>query len=166
MPGVEDTWFRDLVSANTVSSLRLRTAIGFAGNQPSTLNAYSRFDDYTSASFDGKPGVVNSITLGNAALKPERQREWEVGADMGFLNERISLEATYYDKLVKDLLFFRPVATSTGYSRQFSAIGSMSNKGVELLALSAAHHACRMRIPQTPRLGDVGTGGLCRGYPR
>lgn len=130
----EDTWFRDLVSANTVSSLRLRTAIGFAGNQPSTLNAYSRFDDYTSASFDGKPGVVNSITLGNAALKPERQREWEVGADMGFLNERISLEATYYDKLVKDLLFFRPVATSTGYSRQFSAIGSMSNKGVELLA--------------------------------
>ena len=130
----EDSWFRDLVSANTVSSLRLRTAIGFAGNQPSTLNAYSRFDDYASAAFDGKPGVVNSITLGNAALKPERQREWEVGADMGFLNERISLEATYYDKLVEDLLFFRPVATSTGYSRQFSAIGSMSNKGVELLA--------------------------------
>lgn len=130
----EDDWFRGLVPERTISSLRLRTALGFAGNQPSVLNAYSRFDDYTTVSFDNKPGVANSVTLGNAALKPERQREWEVGADMGLLNDRISLEATYYDKLVSDLLFFRPVATSTGYSRQFSAIGSMSNKGWELLA--------------------------------
>jgi TonB-dependent SusC/RagA subfamily outer membrane receptor len=130
----EDDWFRGLVPERTVSSLRLRTALGFAGNQPSVLNAYSRFDDYVPVSFDSKPGVVNSITLGNAALKPERQREWEVGADVGLLDDRISLEATYYDKLVSDLLFFRPVATSTGYSRQFSAIGSMSNKGWELLA--------------------------------
>ena len=130
----EDDWFRGLVSQGTVSSLRLRTALGYAGNQPSVLNAYSRFDDYVSTSFDSKPGVVNSVTLGNASLKPERQREWEVGADMGLLNDRISLEVTYYDKLVSDLLFFRPVATSTGYSRQFSAIGAMSNKGWELLA--------------------------------
>jgi TonB-dependent SusC/RagA subfamily outer membrane receptor len=130
----EDDWFRALVPERTVSSLRLRTALGYAGNQPSVLNAYSRFDDYVPVSFDNKPGVVNSITLGNAELKPERQREWEIGADMGFLSDRISLEATYYDKLVDDLLFFRPVATSTGYSRQFSAIGSMSNKGWELLA--------------------------------
>jgi TonB-dependent SusC/RagA subfamily outer membrane receptor len=130
----EDDWFRGLVPERTVSSLRLRTALGYAGNQPSVLNAYSRFEDYSAVTFDGKPGVVNSITLGNPALKPERQREWEIGADMGLLNERISLEATYYDKLVEDLLFFRPVATSTGYSRQFSAIGSMSNKGWELLA--------------------------------
>jgi TonB-dependent SusC/RagA subfamily outer membrane receptor len=130
----EEDWFRGLVSERAVSSLRLRTALGYAGNQPSVLNAYSRFDDYIPVSFDNKPGVVNSVTLGNAALKPERQREWEIGADMGLLNDRISLEATYYDKLVSDLLFFRPVATSTGYSRQFSAIGSMSNKGWELLA--------------------------------
>ena len=136
----DDDWFRGLVPERTLSSLRLRTALGYAGNQPSTLNAYSRFDDYVttefarSVTFDNKPGVVNSVTLGNQALKPERQREWEVGADMGLLNDRISLEVTYYDKLVSDLLFFRPVATSTGYSRQFSAIGAMSNKGWEVLA--------------------------------
>jgi hypothetical protein len=53
---------------------------------------------------------------------------------VGALGDRLSFEGTYYDKLVTDLLFFRPVATSTGYSRQFSDIGSMSNKGFELLA--------------------------------
>ena len=129
----EDDWFRNMVPSNAISSLRFRTALGYAGNQPSILNAYSRFDDYVGVSFDGKPGVVNSVTLGNAGLKPERQREWEVGADLGFLNDRASLEATYYDKVVNDLLFFRPVATSTGYSTQFASIGAMSNKGLELL---------------------------------
>jgi hypothetical protein len=33
---------------------------------------------------------------------------------------------------VSDLLFFRPLPTSTGFSRQFFPIGTMSNKGVEV----------------------------------
>ncbi|MGI9076378.1 MAG: TonB-dependent receptor domain-containing protein [Gemmatimonadaceae bacterium] len=129
----EEDWFRNAVPASWLSSLRVRTAIGYAGNQPSVRNAYSRFDDYVATTFGGRSGVVNSVTLGNEQLKPERQREWELGGDFGFLNDRVSLEATYYDKLVTDLLFFRPVPTSLGYSQQFSPIGSMSNKGLELL---------------------------------
>jgi hypothetical protein len=49
------------------------------------------------------------------------------------VNGRVGLEATYYDRLVSDLLFFRPLPTSTGFSRQFAPIGEMSNKGVELM---------------------------------
>jgi TonB-dependent starch-binding outer membrane protein SusC len=176
----EDSWFRGLVPERAISSLRLRTALGYAGNQPSTLNAYSRFDDYVtselarSVNLDNKPGVVNSVTLGNASLKPERQREWEIGADVGMLNDRIALEATYYDKLVSDLLFFRPVATSTGYSRQFSAIGSMSNKGLELLArtinvdqpnfrwdMTAVYTRNRNRVEQL----DIPSFQSASGYP-
>jgi hypothetical protein len=129
-----------MVPERYLSSARLRAALGYAGNQPSALNAYSQFDEYTtfstpfSATFDGKPGLFNSITLGNPELKPERQREWELGADLGLWRNRVSLEATYYDKLVDDLLYFRPVARSTGYTQQFAAIGAISNTGVELMA--------------------------------
>jgi TonB-dependent SusC/RagA subfamily outer membrane receptor len=132
----EESWFADGALGNAFSSARLRAALGYAGNQPSAVNAYQRYSNYVSTSFDGKPGLVNDITLGNASLEPERQRELELGADLGFMNERIALEATYYDKLVSGLLFVRPVATSTGYSRQFADIGSMSNKGIELLLRS------------------------------
>jgi TonB-dependent SusC/RagA subfamily outer membrane receptor len=132
----EESWFRDMVPGRYLSSARVRTALGYAGNQPSALNAYSRFDDYTPVSYDGKPGVVNSVTLGNPLLKPERQREWEVGADLGFRRERVTLEATYYDKLVSDLLYVRPVPRTIGYSQQFAAIGAVSNKGIELMARS------------------------------
>jgi TonB-dependent SusC/RagA subfamily outer membrane receptor len=136
----EESWFRGIVPERYLSSARLRAALGYAGNQPSALNAYSQFDEYTtfstpfSATFDGKPGLFNSVTLGNPELKPERQREWEVGADLGLWRNRVSLEATYYDKYVDDLLYFRPVARSTGYTQQFAAIGAISNTGVELMA--------------------------------
>jgi outer membrane receptor protein involved in Fe transport len=147
----DEEWFRGGVPASALSSLRLRAALGYAGNQPSVLNAYSRFDEYTGvlASIDGKPGLFNSITLGNERLKPERQREFEFGADVGLLNNRLSAEATYYNKLVSGLLFFRPVARSTGYTRQFADIGSMSNKGIELLLRSVNVDRPRLRWEST-----------------
>lgn len=132
----EEGWFADGALGRTFSSVRLRAALGYAGNQPSPVNAYQRYANYVSTSFDGKPGLVNDITLGNPSLKPERQREFEVGADLGFAKERVAVEATYYDKLVSGLLFVRPVARSTGYTRQFADIGSMSNKGLEVLVRS------------------------------
>jgi TonB-dependent SusC/RagA subfamily outer membrane receptor len=116
-----------------LNNLRLRSALGWAGSQPGILNAYSQFITFTQLPFAGRPGFVNDVTFGNPDLKNERAREWELGADVGFLGGRVSTEATYYNRLVSDLLFFRPLPSSTGFSRQFFPIGTMSNKGVELL---------------------------------
>ena len=115
-----------------LNSVRLRSALGWAGSQPGILNAYSQFVSYTQQPFAGRPGFANDVTYGNPDLRNERAREWEVGTEVGFLGGRAGLEATYYDRLVSDLLFFRPLPTSTGFSRQFFPIGSMSNKGLEL----------------------------------
>jgi len=125
--------FRESAVGDLFSSLRLRAAVGYAGNQPSPSNAYSRFDVYQRTVNSGRTGLVNSTTLGNEDLKPERQREFEAGVDFGVLNNRVNVEFTYYDKLVSDLLLFRPLAPSTGYTTRFDNIGEMSNKGVELM---------------------------------
>jgi TonB-dependent SusC/RagA subfamily outer membrane receptor len=119
--------------SGALNNLRLRSALGWAGSQPGILNAYSQFVTFTQFPFAGRPGFVNDITFGNPDLKNERAREWELGADVGFLGGRVSTEGTYYNRLVSDLLFFRPLPSSTGFSRQFFPIGTMSNKGVELL---------------------------------
>jgi TonB-dependent SusC/RagA subfamily outer membrane receptor len=116
-----------------LNNLRIRSALGWAGSQPSIVNAYSQYITYTQLPFAGRPGFVNDITFGNPNLRNERAREGEMGADVGFLDGRVSTEATYYNRLVSDLLFFKPLPTSTGFSRQFAPIGSMSNKGLELL---------------------------------
>jgi outer membrane receptor protein involved in Fe transport len=116
-----------------VNSVRLRSALGWAGSQPGIVNAYSQFISYANLPFAGRPGFANDVTYGNPNLHNERAREWEVGTELGLVNGRVGVEATYYNRLVSDLLFFRPLATSTGFSRQFAPIGEMSNKGLELL---------------------------------
>ncbi len=118
--------------SGNLNNLRIRSALGWAGSQPSIVNAYSQYIQFTQLPFAGRPGFVNDVTYGNPNLKNERAREWEVGAELGALNGRVGLEATYYDRVVSDLLFFKPLATSTGFSRQFAPIGTMSNKGIEL----------------------------------
>jgi TonB-linked SusC/RagA family outer membrane protein len=113
-----------------LSSLRLRGAYGQTGGQPP--GAYSRFDNYINTSFAGRPGLVASTIIGNPELKPERQREFEFGFDLGVFGDRAQIEATYYDKLTTDLVLSVPVAASTGATQQFQNIGELTNKGVEL----------------------------------
>ena len=113
-----------------LSSLRLRAAYGQTGGQPPGL--YSRFANYITTSFGGLPGLVSSTIAGNANLKPERQREYEGGFDVGFFNDRAQIEFTAYDKYTKDLVLNVPLAPTTGFSSQFQNIGELSNKGIEL----------------------------------
>ncbi len=141
-----------------LNNLRLRSALGWAGSQPGLVNAYSQFISYTQAPFAGRPGFANDVVFGNPNLRNERAREWEAGAEVGLLRGRASGEVTYYDRLVSDLLFFRPLPTSTGFSRQFSPIGTMSNKGVELLV--------RTTNVDRPRFGWTSTATYTRNRNR
>jgi TonB-dependent SusC/RagA subfamily outer membrane receptor len=132
----DEPWFQESTIGRPFSSLRLRAALGYAGNQPSIANAYSSFDTYVKVVNNDRVGVVNSLALGNDALRPERQREFEFGADMGFLDDRLNLEATAYNKKVTDALLSRPLPTSSGYSSILDNIGEISNRGIELLLRS------------------------------
>ena len=132
-PKLSASWVVTENRPGLLNSLRVRSALGWAGSQPGSTNAYSQYVLFANTAFGGRPGFVNDVTFGNETLKNERAREWEVGTEIGALGGRVGLEATYYDRLVSDLLFFRPLPTSTGFSQQFSPIGTMSNKGIELL---------------------------------
>ncbi|MCU0619806.1 MAG: TonB-dependent receptor, partial [Gemmatimonadaceae bacterium] len=68
----------------------------------------------------------------NPTLRNERTREWEVGTDWGLFDGKLGIEANYYDRRARDVLFFRPLATSTGFTNQFAPIGEISNTGIEL----------------------------------
>ncbi len=135
--------------SGALNSLRLRTALGWAGSQPGIVNAYSQYITYAQLPFAGRPGFANDVTFGNPTLRNERAREAEVGAEVGLLNGKVGVEATYYDRVVNDLLFFRPLATSTGFSRQFAPIGSMSNTGLELLVRTVNVDSRRLKWEST-----------------
>jgi TonB-dependent starch-binding outer membrane protein SusC len=113
------------------SAFRLRSALGYAGNQPPLSEAYTRVPRFAALTNINRTGLVPQGTPGNPNLKPERQREWEAGFDASFMNDRLATVVTYYDKYTFDLLLSRPFTPSAGYSSVLDNIGEMSNKGWE-----------------------------------
>ncbi|MEO5650305.1 MAG: SusC/RagA family TonB-linked outer membrane protein [Ginsengibacter sp.] len=71
-------------------------------------------------------------TIGNPDLKPEKTQSYEAGLDVGVLNSRISLTATYYYSKTTDAIFTVPYAYSTGFSSKLQNAGELTNKGLEL----------------------------------
>jgi TonB-linked SusC/RagA family outer membrane protein len=115
-----------------ISELRLRAALGYAGNQPPLSEAYARVRRFGSVTNITRLGLVPLGSPGNPNLKPERQREWEAGVDFAVLNNRIATRFTYYNQYVTDLLLVRPFVPSSGYASVLDNVGELSNKGVEL----------------------------------
>ncbi|GAO43641.1 putative TonB-dependent receptor [Flavihumibacter petaseus NBRC 106054] len=118
--------------ANFWNLFKVRVAYGESGNLTG-IGAYQRFNSYTSAPFVGKSTLNGSTTLANSDIKPERQQELEFGTDMAFFNSRLNFTLNVYTKKVKDLLINRVYAPTTGYSSYLSNLGSLENKGIEIV---------------------------------
>jgi TonB-dependent starch-binding outer membrane protein SusC len=136
-PKVSGSWvmseepFWDRLAA-WVPELRLRTALGYAGNQPPLAHAYSRLPRFAQVTNIDRLGLVPFTTPANPNLRPERQREWEFGFDAGLFDRRLGLAFTYYDQRTEDLLLPRPFTPSTGYSTILDNVGVLRNQGIEL----------------------------------
>ncbi|MFG6685606.1 SusC/RagA family TonB-linked outer membrane protein [Mariniflexile sp. HNIBRBA6329] len=82
-------------------------------------------------------GGFNAFEIGNRAgnpnLKPERRKEFEIGTELSFIKNRISLDFTYYDAKVENQILNLPLAASSGYTNQTANVGVISNKGIEAL---------------------------------
>jgi hypothetical protein len=116
-------------TGSTLSTLRLRGSLGQSGKQPGAFDKFTTFAPL--ASVDG--GGVTPQNLGNPDIKPEVSTEWEVGFETGFFNDRLALDATYWDRKVTDLLVERQFPPSGGFTRrQLVNVGRMDAHGLEL----------------------------------
>lgn len=120
-------------AAGWLSNLKLRVSYGLTGN--SDIGQYRSLAMLGSTTYvfggDRAPGMVIG-ELANPNLKWEKTAQWDVGVDFGVLDNRLSLEADFFLKKTKDLLYEAPVPATSGKRSMMSNIGSMENKGVEL----------------------------------
>ena len=82
----------DFWKIKPISTFKLRSAYGETGN-PATLG--SIFNSMVPFAIDGSTGFVTPVSLGNPIIKPETASEFEVGLDIGLLNNRITFEASW-----------------------------------------------------------------------
>lgn len=132
----EESWFPSVPGMNR---LRLRAAEGRAGVQPSSIAAlqYLGAAAFPVTSSADEPGL-RLQSIGNANLRPEVTTEIEAGADMGFLNDRLNVEATIFRKISRDALFNAPLPPSYGTAigsaapTQWKNLARVENRGLEL----------------------------------
>ncbi len=77
-------------------------------------------------------GQALSNVAGNPNIRPEIKTEFEIGTDFRFIENRLSIGATYYSNITKDLIISVDVAPSTGYAAQLVNGAEITNNGIEL----------------------------------
>lgn len=120
-----------------LSNGKLRVSYGMTGNNRvgnydymahlSTDNDLYKYpwDSHFNAGY-----VLNAMA--NEDLKWETTEQLDLGLDLGFLNDRISLTLDYYIKTTKDLLLSADVSASSGFKKATLNVGKLRNTGLEI----------------------------------
>ncbi|TVT41973.1 TonB-dependent receptor [Hymenobacter setariae] len=119
-----------LQEARWLSDLKLRASYGLTGNQNGIGNFAARGLWSGGANYLGGPGIAPQ-QLGNENLKWEQTSQANVGLDLGFLDNRITLEFNAYYKYTKNGLIQLTEPATTGFSSYWSNAVEISNKGLE-----------------------------------
>lgn len=124
-----------------ISNMKVR--IGWGQNGNSDIPAYSTIDSYMSNPnhsnypIDGSQSSVTTgytqTRYGNANLKWETTTQTNVGLDLGFLDNSLTVVLDWFNKDTKDLLWERPLIGTVGGTNQtvWDNVGKMRNRGFE-----------------------------------
>jgi TonB-linked SusC/RagA family outer membrane protein len=70
--------------------------------------------------------------LGNPNIQWETSTEWNIGADFGLLENRLTVTADYFEKTRTDMLLTLPLAGVSGLTETVDNVGELLNTGFEL----------------------------------
>lgn len=120
---------------------KIRASIGKTGIAPKPW----RYKDYTTTVSvgvgftEGNNSDVQSALLtnynrvrANPNLGPEIQVGKELGFDLRFWDERLTIDCGIYQQNISDILIEVPVSSATGFMFEYQNIGKMRNRGIEL----------------------------------
>lgn len=133
----EESFMNDI---DWISMLKLRAAIGMAGNNDIKPDRW-RYQYGVSSS--GGPSWGESSKNGEAfyetgSIFPNEKIKWEttitrnLAIDLGLFKGRFTITPEVYWNTTRDLLYENLIPTTTGFNKQVQNVGQITNKGFEL----------------------------------
>ena len=168
-----------LEKAKFVDLIKLKLSYGVQGNDalylPGGGRSYVPYMTLYSVSTNGNTPGLEASYKGNRNITWEESGNLNAGIELGFFRNRLTLEADYFIKKTKDLLFNMPLPASTGFSSEPRNVADMMNKGFEFsigitpvrtdnvqwtISLNGLHYKNEItRLPE-----ELREKGLTRGY--
>ena len=117
--------FNEIFHANSrvLSLAKLRVSYSEVGNAP------ERFRAITTYPLSG--GLNTSTYFPAVDLQPERTKSWEVGVNLSFFQNKLTLDVTGYLSKTVNQLFSPDITSTTGYTKLYVNAGEVQNKGIE-----------------------------------
>ena len=132
----EEEFIKDI---DAISLAKVRVSYGIVGNQG--IREYQTLQILTGSQYvfgtggDGKATspIFSTTQLANPDLKWETTAQFDIGLDLSFLKNRITLTTDYYNKETTDLIIQgNPIAAQSGFSGYTQNFGAINSKGFEL----------------------------------
>lgn len=134
----EENFIKNL---NLFSNLKIRAGWGQTGNagsatslsvpQLSSLNCM--YYMMIGGSMTNGAGIAQQKEI-DTNLKWETNEQTNIGLDMAFMNNELSFSVDYFIRNSKDLLIYRQIRPSTGFTSVYTNAGHIRNKGFEISA--------------------------------
>ncbi len=124
-----------LSSSSTLSELKLRASYGLSGSDD--ISNYGSFGSVGSRNYilgSGAGGIAPGLvqnSISNPLLSWEQTKELDIGMELGLFNDRIFINADYYNSLTTGLLLQVPIPNINGFGSSLQNIGEVRNKGFE-----------------------------------
>lgn len=118
------------LESNFLTTGKLRASYAVVGNDTGPYQT----NNYYSVSQSQLPYPVGSIDnkLAFADFKPELTTSWEVGTNIGFWNNRLFVDLTYYNAVTANQIMDEQLAPSTGFESRKLNAGEVKNSGFEV----------------------------------
>ncbi|WP_319591132.1 SusC/RagA family TonB-linked outer membrane protein [uncultured Draconibacterium sp.] len=118
------------IESGILSYGKLRASYAQVGG---TADAYSLLGTYNASDpFNGQPSLTYTNTLAPSGLKPQSKNSYEFGGELKFFDNRLSIDATYYNETTENQIMNIAISNTTGFSTKTINAGEIQNKGVEL----------------------------------
>lgn len=122
-----------------ISFATVRASYAQVGNDTSPYQTSGVFEAQTN--YNSQPTFSAQDLIANNSLLPEQTTSYEIGTDIRWFDDRVSLDLTYYNALTENQIIALPVAISSGYTERVINGGEVRSKGVEaLLGLRAINN--------------------------
>lgn len=119
-----------------ISHAKIRASWGQLGNQEIGIYPFSSLVQTGIQVYPFGDQIATGtkvVETGNDKIKWETTTQTDLGLELGFLDDRISLSADYYDKKTDDILVRVPLPQTAGaFSPPYVNAGKVENKGFEL----------------------------------
>ena len=109
----------------------LQTTYGSTGTQGNNVASITFPVTNTAGTYAGFD--YGNTAGGGQSLTPEFTQSYEIGTNLGFFNNRVSVDFTYFYTISESQIVPVSTAPTSGFLQRYANVGRMDNKGVEVL---------------------------------